>query len=196
MKIALHICCAVCAAGAAERLLQEGHSVVGYFYNPNLYPEEEYLRRWENAQIVARELGFPLTEGPRNYQDWAGVAAGLDNEPEGGARCLVCIKFRLERTYRFMQESSCDAFTTTLTMGSNKPGILISRWGHEIGGGTFLERDFKKKDGIRRTGELAGRWGLYRQHYCGCIYSLKEMENRLTSTNHQETNTNKITNKK
>ncbi len=187
MKIALHVCCAVCAAGAAERLLQEGHAISGYFYNPNLYPEGEYLRRLENAKIVARELGFSLIEGPRNYQDWAEATARLQNETEGGARCTVCIKFRLERTYRFMRESGCEAFTTTLSMGSNKSGILISRWGHEIGCGTFLDRDFKKRDGIQRTGELAERWGLYRQHYCGCQYSLKEMENRFTSTNHQDT---------
>jgi len=70
MRVALHICCAVCAAGAAERLLQEGFSVVGYFYNPNLYPEEEYLRRLDNAQIAAAKSGFPLTEGPRDYHNW------------------------------------------------------------------------------------------------------------------------------
>ena len=80
MKVALHICCAVCAAGAAERLLQEGFSVEGYFYNPNLYPEEEYLRRLENAQIVAANLGFTLNEGPRDYRGWAGAMSGLENE--------------------------------------------------------------------------------------------------------------------
>ena len=179
MKVALHICCAVCAAGAAERLLQEGHTVEGYFYNPNLYPGEEYLRRLENAQIAAGELSFPLTEGPRNYADWDRVVEGLENEPEGGVRCPVCFRFRLEQTHRFMHKSGCDVFTSTLTMGSNKSAVLINRLGHEIGGESFLERDFKKKDGFKRAGELAGRWGLYRQHYCGCRYSLKEMENRL-----------------
>jgi predicted adenine nucleotide alpha hydrolase (AANH) superfamily ATPase len=178
LKVALHICCAVCAAGAAERLLKECHVVLGYFYNPNLYPKEEYLLRLENAQIVARQLGFSIIEGPSNFSDWVKAMVGLENEPEGGGRCPVCIKFRLERTYRFMQESGCEAFTTTLTMGSSKPDILISRLGHEAGGGAFLERDFKKKAGIERTAELAEKWGLYRQHYCGCQYSLKDMETR------------------
>jgi epoxyqueuosine reductase len=178
VKVALHICCAVCAAGAAERLLQEGHTVEGYFYNPNLYPEEEYLRRLENAQIVAGELRFHLTEGPRNYQDWEAAVGGLENEREGGARCPVCFKYRLTQTYRFMQESGCEAFTTTLTMGSNKSSLLISRLGHEIGNERFLDRDFKKKSGFQRAGELAKKWGLYRQHYCGCRYSLMEMEKR------------------
>ena len=178
MKISLHICCAVCAAGAAERLIQEGCTIEGYFFNPNLYPEGEYLRRLENAQRVAREMGFALTEGPRNFSDWDAAVAGLENEPEGGARCAVCFKFRLVQTYRFMQKSGCEAFATTLTMGSNKPGILINQLGSEIGGLRFLSRDFKKKGGFQRAGQLAGKWGLYRQHYCGCRYSLKEMENR------------------
>jgi epoxyqueuosine reductase len=173
VKVALHICCAVCAAGAAERLIQEGHSLIGYFYNPNLYPEEEYLRRLENARIAARELGFPLEEGPRNYADWEKAVAGLENEPEGGARCPACFKFRLEQAHRFMKETGSQAFTTTLTMGSNKPGKLISRLGQEIGGESFLERDFKKKAGFQRAGELAEKWGLYRQHYCGCRYSIR-----------------------
>ena len=173
MKIALHICCAVCAAGAAERLLQEGHTVHGYFYNPNLYPEEEYLHRLGNARIVARQLGFPLSEGPRDFEAWEKSVTGLQNEPEGGERCPVCFRFRLLRTHQFMREAGCDVFTTTLTMGSNKSGILISRLGHEAGGEDYLDRDFKKKGGFQRAGELAGKWGLYRQNYCGCRYSLR-----------------------
>jgi epoxyqueuosine reductase len=181
MKVALHICCAVCAAGAAERLLLEGHSVEGYFYNPNLYPKAEYLLRWENARTVAEKLGFNLKEGSRDYPEWDKSVVGLENEPEGGARCPRCFKLRLERTYRFMRESGCEVFTTTLTMGSNKSGLLISRLGHEIGGEAFLERDFKKKAGFQRAGELAEQWGLYRQHYCGCRYSLRKMEDRSTT---------------
>jgi epoxyqueuosine reductase len=185
MKIALHICCAVCAAGAAERLLGEGHLIEGYFFNPNLYPEEEYIRRLENARIVARELKFRLTEGPRCFGDWEGAVEGLEGEVEGGARCPVCFKYRLERAYRFMLDSGCEMFTTTLTMGSNKSALVMNRLGHEIGEASFLEQDFKKKEGFKRANELAGRWGLYRQHYCGCRYSLKQMENRLSGT--QET---------
>ncbi len=184
MKVALHICCAVCAAGAAERLLEEGFSLEGYFYNPNLYPQEEYLRRLENAQIVAAKLGFSLTEGPRDYQNWHGAVTGLENEPEGGLRCQTCFKFRLERAFLFMQESGCQAFTSTLTMGSNKPALLINRLGHEIGGESYLMRDFKKKAGIQRAGQLAAQWGLYRQHYCGCQYSLNEMEKRIRNKLH------------
>ncbi len=181
MKVALHICCAVCAAGAAERLLQEGYQVHGFFYNPNIYPTEEYKRRLENALKVAHELSFPLTEGLYTPEDWARAVASLENEPEGGKRCPICFKVRLDKTFEFMQKSGCDSFTTTLTMGSNKSGELIGKLGQEIGGDQFLKKDFKKKEGFKRAGELARQWGLYRQHYCGCIYSLRGAEARKTA---------------
>ncbi len=173
MKVALHICCAVCAAGAAERLIQEGHQVQGFFFNPNIHPEEEYQRRLANTNKVAQELGFPLTEGPYIPDDWYKIIASLEKEPEGGKRCLVCFRMRLESTYQFMLKTGSDVFTSTLTMGSNKPGELITRIGQEIAGEKFLNRDFKKKDGFKRASELSSKWGLYRQHYCGCIYSLR-----------------------
>jgi predicted adenine nucleotide alpha hydrolase (AANH) superfamily ATPase len=177
MKIALHICCAVCAAGAAKRLIREGREVLGFFYNPNIYPEEEYRLRLDNARKVGGELGFRLREGPYEPEVWTERVRTLENEPEGGRRCPVCFKMRLERTYQFMLEEGCEAFTTTLTMGSNKPAGTMGKIGQEIGGGRYLESDFKKKEGFKRAGELARQWGLYRQHYCGCKYSF---EARLT----------------
>jgi predicted adenine nucleotide alpha hydrolase (AANH) superfamily ATPase len=178
MKVALHICCAVCAAGAAERLMQEGHQVYGFFYNPNIHPDEEYRLRLSNARKVAKELGFLLEEEPYLPDEWHKAVTSLENEPEGGKRCPVCFRMRLEKAYQFMLESGCEAFATTLTMGSNKSADLIGRIGREIGGDKFLNRDFKKKEGIKRAGELARKWELYRQNYCGCIYSLSERDNR------------------
>ncbi len=178
MKVALHICCAVCAAGAAERLFQEGHRVLGLFYNPNIYPEEEYHKRLANARKVAHELSFPLKEGIYAPEDWFKAVATLENEPEGGKRCPVCFRIRLERTHRFMLESGCDVFTSTLTMGSNKSAELIGRIGQEIGGDKFLKQDFKKKEGFKRAGELARKWDIYRQNYCGCLYSLRDKDLR------------------
>jgi predicted adenine nucleotide alpha hydrolase (AANH) superfamily ATPase len=179
MKVALHICCAVCAAGAAERLQQEGHQVQGYFYNPNIYPEEEYRLRLENTQKVARELGFTLAEGPYLPDEWLKLTARLADEPEGGRRCPVCFRMRLEKTYQFMLDTGCEAFTSTLTMGSNKSAELMGRIGQEVGGEKFMLRDFKKKEGFKRAGELARQWGLYRQHYCGCRYSLTPTNQKL-----------------
>jgi len=178
MKICLHICCAVCAAGAAERLLQEGHQVVGFFYNPNIYPAEEYLRRLENTRKVALELGFPLFEGVYEPDHWENQVKGLENEPEGGRRCTVCFRMRLNKTRLFLAESGCDAYASTLSMGSNKPAALLEKLAAETGGEAFLSRDFKKKEGFKRAGQLARQWGLYRQNYCGCRFSLRDRDAR------------------
>jgi predicted adenine nucleotide alpha hydrolase (AANH) superfamily ATPase len=171
MKVVLHICCAVCAAGAAKSLLEEGHQVLGFFYNPNIYPVEEYSRRLEAAHRVAHELDFELEEGIYNPEDWLKATIHLANEPEGGKRCAVCFEYRLARTYRFMYERGGDAFTTTLTVGPRKSAAAINNIGYNIGGEHFLARDFKKKDGFKRATALSKQWGLYRQNYCGCIYS-------------------------
>jgi epoxyqueuosine reductase len=178
MKIALHICCAVCAAGAVERLQQEGYEVVGYFYNPNIYPVQEYKLRLDSTRRVAEELNIEFVEGLYDTDLWYRAVAGLENEPEGGKRCPVCFKMRMQNTYQFMLESGCDMFATTLTMGSNKSGKLMEQLGAEIDKERYLARDFKKKDGFKRANELARRWGLYRQNYCGCVFSLRESEDR------------------
>ena len=172
MKVVLHICCAVCAAGAAENLLHEGHQVTGLFYNPNIYPVAEYERRLAAARRVTQELDFTLEEGLYQPDGWLEATRGLENEPEGGQRCAVCFEYRLRKTHRLMCERGGDAFTTTLTVGPRKPAAVVNRIGREIGGDKFLARDFKKKEGFNRAMTLARQWGLYRQHYCGCIYSL------------------------
>ena len=171
MKVALHICCGVCAAGVAERLLSEGHEVCGYFFNPNIHPQEEYQRRLDAALKAAEEMKFTLEEGPYVPEDWYKETESLAGEPEGGKRCEVCYKYRLEQTYRYMTESGLDVFTTTLTISPHKSAVVINRIGAEIGGDLFLARDFKKKAGFQRASELAKEWHLHRQDYCGCIYS-------------------------
>ncbi len=176
MNIVLHICCGVCAAAVAERLLAEGHSVIGLFYNPNIHPPREYQKRLEAARTVAAELGFPLAEAPYTPQEWLKATEGLSEEPEGGQRCPVCFRIRLQETRRYMKEHGCDAFTSTLTVSPHKDADVINRIGRDIGGEGFLARDFKKRDGFRRAMELAEKWGLYRQDYCGCLYSRRDAE--------------------
>lgn len=172
MKVLLHICCGVCAAGAAEQLLSEGFEVTGYFYNPNIYPYEEYQRRLEAAQKAADELKFSLEEGLYKPDAWTAVTESLKEEPEGGKRCEVCFRYRLDATYKHLDESGYDYFTTTLTIGPRKPADIVNSIGSEIGGAKFLVRDFKKKAGFQRANDLAKEWGIHRQHYCGCIYSM------------------------
>jgi predicted adenine nucleotide alpha hydrolase (AANH) superfamily ATPase len=174
MNVILHICCGVCAAGAADVLLREGHSVTGYFYNPNIHPEEEYHLRLEAARRTAEHLGFDLVEGLYEPENWISAVAAFKDEPEGGLRCLTCYGIRLEKTFGFMRERGADVFTSTLTIGPHKSAQAINRIGIEIGGSSFLARDFKKKDGFKKAAGLAKSWELYRQHYCGCVYSLKE----------------------
>jgi len=174
MKIVLHICCGVCASGVVERLTSEGHQVLGLFYNPNIHPTEEYHRRLEAAHRVAQELNFPLEAAPYTQEEWLKETNGLENEPEGGKRCQVCFRLRLKQAYLYMKEHGYDAFATTLTISPHKSAEVINRIGWEVGGERFLARDFKKKAGFQSAMEMAKKWALYRQNYCGCIYSQRE----------------------
>jgi predicted adenine nucleotide alpha hydrolase (AANH) superfamily ATPase len=171
MRAVLHICCGVCAAGVAERLSEEGYQIQGFFYNPNIHPEDEYWRRQAVAERVAGEFTFPLETAPYQPAEWCEVAGDLPDEPEGGRRCDICFRLRLEKAHLYMLETGADAFTTTLTVGPRKSAAIINRIGCEIGGDRFLQRDFKKKAGFQRAIALAKQWQLYRQNYCGCSYS-------------------------
>ncbi|MBI4284199.1 MAG: epoxyqueuosine reductase QueH [Chloroflexi bacterium] len=173
MKIVLHICCGGCAAGVVERLTQEGHEVLGLFYNPNIHPLAEYERRLEATYKIAKELNFPLEVSHYSPEEWFAEASSLENEPEGGRRCEVCFRLRLKKAYLYLGDCGADAFTTTLTISPSKSALVINRVGQEIGGEWFLVRDFKKKAGFQRATELAKQWSIYRQDYCGCIYSLR-----------------------
>ena len=173
MKIALHICCGVCAAGVVERLTAEGHAVHGYFYNPNIYPGVEYLKRLRETVKVARLMNFRLDTGPYLWPYWQNEVGNFSAEPEGGLRCEICFRIRLQKTYQFMKDIGADLFSTTLTVSPHKSARVINSIGKDIGGESYLARDFKKRDGFKRTMELARDWNLYRQSYCGCIYSMR-----------------------
>jgi predicted adenine nucleotide alpha hydrolase (AANH) superfamily ATPase len=173
MKVVLHICCGVCAAGAAEVLVNEGHQVLGFFYNPNIHPAEEYQRRLETARMVAQKMKLQLEVPAYEPEEWLSQTSSLKDEPEGGKRCQACYRLRLEKTYDYMAAYGADAFTTTLTISPHKSAQVINKIGQEIGGEKFLVRDFKKKDGFKRTVQLARQWELYRQDYCGCTYSMR-----------------------
>ena len=174
MKVALHICCGVCAGGAAERLASEGHHVHGFFYNPNIHPREEYEKRLEAVRKVAGELDFPLEVGSYKPEEWFAETRGLEDEPEGGRRCQLCFRHRLEKTFQYTLNSGLDSFTTTLTISPQKSAAAVNQVGQEISGDLFLVRDFKKNAGFQRSSELAKEWAIHRQHYCGCIFSMKK----------------------
>lgn len=178
MKIVLHICCGVCAAGVVNRLTSEGHQILGLFYNPNIHPLEEYQKRLDVARRVAKELSFPLVEAPYTPEVWLQETSGLENEPEGGRRCQVCFRLGLKQAYLYMKELSWDAFATTLTISPHKSAEVVNHIGGEVGGERFLARDFKKQAGFQQAIELAKKWALYRQDYCGCLYSQRETKSK------------------
>jgi predicted adenine nucleotide alpha hydrolase (AANH) superfamily ATPase len=174
MKVVLHICCGVCAAGAAERLMSEGHQLIGYYFNPNIYPSEEYTKRLKSTENIAEIMNFQLIVPSYYPEKWLESTANLSQEPEGGKRCEVCFRIRLQGTYDYMQEIGFDGFTTTLTIGPQKSAETVNRVGREIGGDKFLAKDFKKQGGFQRANQLAKQFQIYRQNYCGCLYSMRK----------------------
>ena len=170
-KILLHICCGICASSVVERLRKEGYEPIGFFYNPNIQPEEEYRQRQETLKRVAEILKFKLIQ-PKYTQDiWQEKIKGLENEPEGGARCLVCFRLRLEEARARAAGMKLTKFTTTLTVSPHKNSAAINQIGKAIDPDGFLAFDFKKQDGFKLAIQFAERYNLWRQHYCGCSYS-------------------------
>ena len=175
-SLLLHICCGPCATAAIEKLMAE-YTVTGYFGNSNIHPEEEYLRRCEAARTAAIRMGIPFIEGPYEPGRFFEAVHGFEQEPENGARCLLCYRFRLAEAATYAAGHGFDLFATTLTTGPQKKAAVINPIGVEAGtlaGISFLEKDWKKQDGFHRSCQLAREYGLYRQHYCGCRFSIRE----------------------
>lgn len=175
MNILLHICCGPCAGHCIEELRKEGN-VLGLFYNPNIHPREEYERRKENARSICDALGIELIEADYDVSAWFNAVTGLEGEPEGGTRCEVCFRMRLERAVEIASSLGCNDFTTTLTVSPRKNAEVIHHVGDEVSeryGVRFRHDIFRKKDGFKKSMDIARKHGLYRQNYCGCIFSKK-----------------------
>lgn len=172
-KLVLHACCAPCAGHVIERLEQD-YNLIIYFFNPNIYPEEEYLRRRDELKNYCLKFSIPFIEGSYRYQEWDDHIKGLEQEPEKGRRCDQCFRFRLEETALYAVSQNYQCFTTTLTISPHKLSTRILEIGKEIAARHqvhFLPENFKKKQGYQLTTEIAKREGFYRQTYCGCYYS-------------------------
>ena len=169
----LHICCGVCAGSVVPRLRARGFEVWGLFYNPNIYPLEEYTQRLKTARETARILEFPLLEGSYDNGNWFKKANGLANEAEGGKRCKICFRMRLAETRARSGEMNIPLFTTTLTVSPHKNSSVINDLGRFLSRKNFLAYDFKKEDGFKEATVFAKKHGLYRQRYCGCRYSMR-----------------------
>lgn len=172
-RVLLHVCCAPCSTHAIETLLRE-YDVTLFFSNANIDPADEYARRLESARQTAGAYDLPLVEDLYNHAAWQQHVAGLEGEPERGARCTKCFEFNLARAADYARTHGFDLFTTTLTISPHKDSRTIFAIGERLG--PFLALDFKKKDGFRHSLELSRKHGLYRQTYCGCEFSRRSTQ--------------------
>ncbi len=172
----VHICCAPDGLYVMD-LLKREYDITGFFYNPNIHPAEEYQLRLEEAGKIARVVGFELIEGPYDDDRWLRVTKKFAAEPEKGRRCDVCYAMRLGRTALEASSRGFGLFATIMSLSPWKKAQVLNRIGGMFGrryGLNFLAADFKKKDGFRKSVELSKRHGLYRQDYCGCLYSQRK----------------------
>ncbi|NQT58918.1 MAG: epoxyqueuosine reductase QueH [Bacteroidetes bacterium] len=169
-RILLHSCCAPCAAPSSERLIKNGDTVLLFFSNSNIFPHEEYKKRLDNVRKLADHFNIEVVEDTWDHDAWLESVRGLEHEPERGARCNSCFAFNLKRTKDKADELGLNRFTTTLTLSPHKISAAIFDSGRTLDG--FVEENFKKKNGFRRSLELSDELDLYRQDYCGCEFSL------------------------
>lgn len=174
-SLLLHACCAPCSSHALT-YIAERFRITLYFYNPNIAPEEEYSFRCEELKRLVREMGLDIEVLEEKYDPapFYELAKGLEELPERGERCQRCIELRLRTAAAKAKELGCDYFTTTLTISPHKDCAFINECGGHISeesGVPYLFSDFKKHDGYKHSIELSKQYSLYRQNYCGCVYS-------------------------
>ena len=174
-KVLLHVCCGVCAFASVERLKEEGYYVETFFCNPNIQPYQEYLKRKESAKMVSDITEVKSIDCKYDVFNWYKSCEALKNEKEGGSRCSICYELRLKETFRVAENNQFDYFTTTLTISPHKESLCIFEIGKLVGGDSFLDIDFKKKDGFIKSVKAAKEFNLYRQNYCGCEYSRRDI---------------------
>ena len=179
-KLLLHACCGVCSSSVLERLYPFFDITVLY-YNPNIYPKEEYNKRlqYQKEIIEKMNLKVDLMDIGYNPEEFETIAKGLESEKEGGIRCTKCFHLRLTKTAQIAKENNFDYFTTTLSVSPYKDSQRLNKIGEVLSkeyNVKYLYSDFKKKEGYKRSNELARKFNIYRQHYCGCKYSLKEAQ--------------------
>lgn len=176
-QLLLHSCCAPCSSYVLEYLSQY-FSITVFYYNPNIGPEEEYWKRVEEQKhfidVFPANHAVAFWEGKYDSKRYYEYVKGLEREPEGGARCEICFRLRLEETARLAWEKGFDYFTTTLSISPMKNAALLGKISMEIEekyGVKWLPSNFKKKEGYKRSVELSAEYNLYRQNYCGCVFS-------------------------
>ncbi len=176
-SLLLHCCCAPCSSYVLEYLC-DYFNISVYFYNPNITEADEYNKRASELVRLIKEMkpdsNIKFIYGDYEPMAFTEIAKGLEKEPEGGARCLKCYRLRLEKTAREAAKSGFDYFTTTLSISPHKNAQALNEIGKELSDEykvSYLFSDFKKRNGYKRSCELSEIYNLYRQDYCGCVYS-------------------------
>mgnify|MGYP004448355167 CR=1 FL=1 len=184
-SLLLHSCCGPCSTYCIE-YLSSFFNITVFYYNPNIYPDNEYLLRVkeQKAFIDAFPTRYPVSflEGDFDKERFYEVTKGMENEPERGKRCEKCIGLRLTKTAQKASELGFDYFTTTLSVSPLKDACLINSLGYDLENSKeisskWLPCDFKKKSGYLRSCELSKEYNMYRQDYCGCVFSYNQRHN-------------------
>ena len=185
----LHSCCAPCSSYVLEYLSQY-FKITVFYYNPNIYPDDEYYKRVEEQKKFIER--FPaknkidFVEGNFDKDRFYSMAIGLENAPEGGVRCSLCYELRLREAAEYAKARNMDYLTTTLSISPLKNAEKLNEIGLNLAneyGIKYLVSDFKKKNGYKRSTELSKQYGIYRQDYCGCIFSKQERELQIKNKN-------------
>ena len=172
-KLLLHVCCAPCSIYVINRLLDYFNLTV-YFFNPNIFPEEEYLKRLAEVKNFCKSRKIDYIEEDYFQKDWFKFIDGYESEPERGFRCELCFLYRLSKTAKFAKNNNFDWFSTTLTMGRQKQSFKVLEIGRKAEDKyrvKFWAEDFKKNFGTQISDWLAKQMDLYKQDYCGCVFS-------------------------
>ena len=182
-KLLIHSCCAPCSSYVLE-YLSNYFAITVYYYNPNIYPEEEYLRRVKEQEQLIESMEFKnpvmFMKGDYDTNKYYELIKGHEGDKEGNERCFLCYRLRLEEAARVAKEGGYEFFTTTLTISPHKDAVKLNEIGEELAtsyGVLFLPSDFKKRNGYKRSIELSDKYGLYRQDYCGCVFSKRIRDN-------------------
>jgi predicted adenine nucleotide alpha hydrolase (AANH) superfamily ATPase len=171
-KVLLHVCCAPCSLGSFDKLKDK--EVILFFSNSNIFPKEEWIKRFENLKKVGEIFSFKILEEEYNHEEWRSFVSGLEGESERGKRCLKCFEFNLRACAKKAKEIGADFFTTTLSVSKYKSSSDLFKVGRNIEketGVKFLEIDFKKDAGYEKSISLSKKFNIYRQNYCGCEFS-------------------------
>lgn len=176
----LHVCCAPCSSAVIE-VLEEFFDITIFFYNPNISPKSEFDYRLSELERFIKESNrtIKIIAPEYNGNEFREIAKGLEDVAEGGARCNLCYRQRIEKTVAYCKDGNFDYVTTTLTVSPYKNAQWLNEIGAELGekyGVKYLQSDFKKKEGYKRSCRLSEEYNLYRQDYCGCVYSKKQKE--------------------